>query len=196
MLLEHTAGDVCADKPRNEGCHEHARICRRLERRKVVGSHALPGDLRHERIMEDPQGQRASAHAEPKYGVGEGVAREALVARRSADDLGNRARGEHKPDDEGREHPGDEVDERGNHADDEDRPELWHLRAGEHERDAGEQGVDGGHEHPKVGMQAAEQHEEEVDDEVERGEDADGDEVASFKAAGGGRGFWHSTLLC
>ena len=38
-------------------------------------------------------------------------------------------------------------------------------------------------------MQAAEQHEEEVDDEVERGEDADGDEVAAFEAAGGGRGF-------
>ena len=61
--------------------------------------------------------RRASAHAETEHGVGDGVAREALVARRGADDLGADARGEHEVEDEGHEHPGDEVDERGNQTD-------------------------------------------------------------------------------
>ena len=78
---------------------------------------------------------------------------------------------------------GDIVDEAGDEAHQEDRAYLLYLGAHHKIWNAGEQGDEAGHQDPQQRMQPAQEHEDEVNDEVNGGENPHGNDILAAHSA-------------
>ena len=78
---------------------------------------------------------------------------------------------------------GDEVDQPGDKAHQQDRAHFLHLGAHHQVWDAGEQGDKARHQDPQQRVQPAQEHKGKVDDKVDGGEDSHGDDIPAAHSA-------------
>ena len=78
---------------------------------------------------------------------------------------------------------GDIVDKAGDQAHQQHRTHLLNLGAHHEIRDAGEQGDKAGHQDPQQRVQPAQEHEDEVNDEVNSGENPHGNDILAAHSA-------------
>ena len=177
---ERTNDPACEGGDEHDGQHGISR--NRRECGHIFCGHTLRLDLLEEGVAHSPYGQGASAQAQAEHRIGEGVSPEALEFGSCSDRLRYHATYEHEDDDEGREHARHEVDEGCDDPHDEHSAYLLHFSAHEHVRGSRYKGDQRWHKHPECRMKSSQKHADEVEHEVNRGEDTDVDEIAPAKS--------------
>ena len=187
MLAEHgPCKETADDRPHNgrqEQHYQHFIGGKGSQGVYVARRHPLLRDLPQEVLPHEPDGQRGAHHAHREQDEGHQIASHAPVMGEAPGEFRQAAGQDEGDQDHHGELPGDIVDKAGEQAHQEDRAHLLHLGAHHEIRDAGEQGDEAGHQNPKQRVQPAQEHEGEVDDKVNGGENSHGNDILAAHPA-------------
>ena len=187
VLAEHGPGDESAEDRAHDGRQEqHRQHSSGGEGRQgayIVRRHPLLRDLPQEVLPHQPDGQRRAHHAHREQCKGYQVSGHAPVMGKAPGEFRQAAGQDEGHQDYHGELPGDIVDEAGDQAHQQHRTHLLHLGAHHEIRDAGEQGDEAGHQNPQQRVQPAQEHEGEVDDKVDGGENSHGNDILAAHPA-------------
>ena len=181
VLAEHGPGNESSDDGAHNGCqeqhHQHDVGGKGCQGIYIVRRHPLLRDLLQELIPHEPDRKWRTHHAHREQHKGYQVSGHAPVMGKAPDEFRQAASNDKGNQDHHGKLSGDIVDEAGDEAHQEDRAYLLYLGAHHEIWNAGKQGDEARHQNPQQRMQPAQEHEGEVDDEVNGRENSYGNDI-------------------